>query len=254
MRVSGTIPSEFGSMTRLEWLYLKSLSLSGTFPTELGRLTKLLWVDASDNQISGTIPSELFSDRVIEWVEIYSNSLSGTLPDFNNVTQLMWLDTSNNYLTGSIPLTVTTLPKLNWLDLSFNNISGGIPPDFFKLTELDGLILSNNRLTEFPLTQLLQNGTIERINKLDVSHNQIEVIEGAQTSTAKCSRLSPRLTIDLSSNKIRTFPARTLNLLCSNNEAPPYGIINLSSNRMSGTIKKKTVSYTHLTLPTICSV
>ena len=60
-QLSGTLPTELGQLSSLQYLGLGANSLSGTVPTELGRLaTSLtdglyLW----RNRLSGTLPSQL---------------------------------------------------------------------------------------------------------------------------------------------------------------------------------------------------
>jgi len=54
--LSGSIPSEIGNLTNLEWLYLDNNNLSGPIPPELGGLKKLNTLDLSLNNISGTLP------------------------------------------------------------------------------------------------------------------------------------------------------------------------------------------------------
>ncbi|MBC6422914.1 MAG: hypothetical protein GDA38_16355 [Hormoscilla sp. SP12CHS1] len=51
-----TIPSELGSLSKLQLLYLHDNSLSGTIPSELGSLSKLLELYLSSNSLNGTIP------------------------------------------------------------------------------------------------------------------------------------------------------------------------------------------------------
>ena len=52
-QLTGTIPSELGSLANLEYLNLESNQLSGTIPTWLGSLTKLRGLNLEDNQFTG---------------------------------------------------------------------------------------------------------------------------------------------------------------------------------------------------------
>jgi hypothetical protein len=58
---SGTIPTEIGLMTNLEYgLYLNKNSLVGTLPTQIGLLSDMLSdLVLSDNSLTGEIPSEV---------------------------------------------------------------------------------------------------------------------------------------------------------------------------------------------------
>ena len=50
-QLSGEIPSELGSLSNLEWLWLQRNQLSGEIPAELGSLSNLERLDLSDNQL-----------------------------------------------------------------------------------------------------------------------------------------------------------------------------------------------------------
>ena len=57
--LDGSIPSEFGSCTKLELLSLPRNALTGSLPTELGNLLMLKKVNVDWNQdISQTVPEE----------------------------------------------------------------------------------------------------------------------------------------------------------------------------------------------------
>ncbi|MBC6473766.1 MAG: putative Ig domain-containing protein [Hormoscilla sp. GM102CHS1] len=79
--LSGTLPSELGSLSNLQYLYLDNSSLSGEIPSELGSLSNLrnLWLHG--NSLSGTISSELGSLSNLRNLWLHGNSLSGTLPE-----------------------------------------------------------------------------------------------------------------------------------------------------------------------------
>jgi Leucine-rich repeat (LRR) protein len=82
-QLSGTIPSELGQLTSLQYLYLAN-NLTGTIPSELGELTSLLQIDLEYNNPTGTIPSEfsqlialqyLYLGKIIEQVQFHRNSV-----------------------------------------------------------------------------------------------------------------------------------------------------------------------------------
>jgi hypothetical protein len=60
--VRGPLPSEFGVLTRMEYLNFRDMHLTGTIPTEIGLCASSLWdtLDLESNLLNGSIPSELF--------------------------------------------------------------------------------------------------------------------------------------------------------------------------------------------------
>ena len=79
--LTGTIPSELGDLSSLEWLSLLGNQLSGYIPPELGSLSNLTSLNLSDNQLSGTIPPELGSLSNLGELYLSGNQLSGCIPE-----------------------------------------------------------------------------------------------------------------------------------------------------------------------------
>ncbi|MGN7886849.1 leucine-rich repeat domain-containing protein [Dyadobacter sp. 22481] len=76
----GSIPSFFGTFTKLKTLILRNAHATGSVPSSIGLLSNLEVLDLSQNALTGTIPAS-----------------------FNNLTKLTKLDLSYNNLTGPIP-------------------------------------------------------------------------------------------------------------------------------------------------------
>ncbi|CEM32812.1 unnamed protein product [Vitrella brassicaformis CCMP3155] len=51
----GSLPAEWGSLTKLESLILKENNLTGTIPEQWGNLSSLQWLDLGGNRLSGTL-------------------------------------------------------------------------------------------------------------------------------------------------------------------------------------------------------
>ena len=129
-QLTGTIPTQLGQLTELQYLNLNNNELSGTIPTELRRLTKLTGLDLGNNRLTGTIPTQL-----------------------GQLTELRYLNLHDNQLTGTIPTQLGQLTKLTALYLDSNELSGEIPAELGSLTNLQRLRLQNNQLTgPLPLT------------------------------------------------------------------------------------------------------
>lgn len=58
-RLTRTLTSALGALTKLKYLNWSDLSLNGTIPTEIGLLTALTYLGLHSNNIIGTIPSEV---------------------------------------------------------------------------------------------------------------------------------------------------------------------------------------------------
>jgi hypothetical protein len=90
--LKGTIPSSFGSLTKLTGMVLSSPplgatynNLEGTIPSSLGLLTKLARIDLSGNNLKGTIPASFRLLTELSFIQLFSpslrgNSLTGLVP------------------------------------------------------------------------------------------------------------------------------------------------------------------------------
>ena len=126
--LTGSIPSEIGSLTNLTELYLQSNHLTGSIPLEIGNLTDLTHLWLSDNLITDSIPPEIGNLINLTWLDLTLNELTGSIPpEIGNLTNLEWLYLSTNQLTGSIPLGIGNLTNLTHLRLNDNQLTGEIP-------------------------------------------------------------------------------------------------------------------------------
>ena len=102
-------------MIYIDVLNLNGNRLEGTIPTEIGTLTKLQAIYASFNEyFVGTIPTEIgYLSNTIQYIKIESNDLSGTLPsELGHASKLKILNLANNRISGSIPSEIASLPNL----------------------------------------------------------------------------------------------------------------------------------------------
>ena len=58
-QLTGSIPTELGNLSSLEYLSLPNNQLTGSIPTELSNLSNLLWINLYGNQLTGCIPPAL---------------------------------------------------------------------------------------------------------------------------------------------------------------------------------------------------
>ncbi len=169
--VSGPIPPELGSLTRLEHLQFFDNKLTGAIPPELGNLANLTTLDFASNDVSGSIPPEIASLAKLTSLNLGGNSLSGSIPPelggLANLT-LLWLWSNN--LTGPIPAELGGLVNLTLLWLWSNNLTGPIPAELGGLVNLTSLSLWENELTG-PIP--VELGSLVNLTDLNLSGNAL---------------------------------------------------------------------------------
>lgn len=187
-RVIGRIPETISFCSSLRFLGLSGNFLSGPIPSSLSSLRLLGTIDLSFNLLSGEIPPSIFSPPDLSNVVLCYNHLSGKIPSFPSYSQLLRLDVKHNNLSGELPF----LPRsLRYLAASGNQLSGRIDAILPRLTNLDHLDLSMNRLTgpvpggvfSLPLSSLfLQRNELAgavsptvdvKIAEVDLSYNRL---------------------------------------------------------------------------------
>ncbi|CAK7357321.1 unnamed protein product [Dovyalis caffra] len=138
--------SSNGTLPKLVSLGLSSRSLKD-FPHFLPKLNKLQWLDLSYNNIHGKIPSWLWtmSTEKLELLDLSYNFLTSldqpaaVLP----WSRLSVLDFSSNMLQGALP--IPPFFTVHYL-ISNNSLGGEILPSICRLSSLEVLDLSKNKL------------------------------------------------------------------------------------------------------------
>ena len=98
---------------RVTGLSLWSNDLSGSIPTNLDSLSKLEYLSLVNNQLSGSIPTQLGSLSNLEYLNLNGNRLSGAVPpQLGNLSNLQWLYLRNNDLSGPLPQSLTRITGL----------------------------------------------------------------------------------------------------------------------------------------------
>ena len=170
-QLTGDIPKELGRLTNLRDLLLPQNQLSGDIPKELGQLSNLWWLRLSDNQLTGEIPEKLGELSELSILDLGYNQLTGEIPEeLSDLTKLQALHLEGNRLTGNVPEVLGNLSALGGLHLRRNLLNGEIPAALGNLTRLSRLDLSDNKLTgEIPLAL----GNLTRLYYLSLSNNQL---------------------------------------------------------------------------------
>jgi Leucine-rich repeat (LRR) protein len=215
----GTLPSELGLLTNLEYLLLSHLSISGSLPSELGRLTNLRLFQMDDNLISGSIPDEFQSMTSLEALSLISNQVTGSLPTWIGdswSSNLVVMGLSQNDLEGELPTSLGNLYQLTALALDKNyNLTGDTLP-ISRLTNLEVLFLQENqfrhRITDIFLYKLT------KLQALDISDNQFSGEIPVHLMNFPSLQI-----MDVSNNELSEFP----------NMIQPDGDINLVHDGMT---------------------
>ena len=170
-QLSGTMPSELGSLANLRTLALQVNKLTGSIPPELGNLANLESLLLSNNQLTGEIPTELGNLSNLVVLSLFRNQLTGEIPtELGNLSNLVELLLFRNQLTGEIPPELGSLSNLEALILSNNRLTGGIPAELGGLSDLKLLQLHNNQLTgEIPL----ELGNLSNLELLTLAGNRL---------------------------------------------------------------------------------
>jgi Leucine-rich repeat (LRR) protein len=81
--LSGSIPSVIGLCTKLKVLSFWFSDLSGTLPTELGSLSMLEYFDVrKSSKMTGSIPKEIFDLPNLRFLHVAQTKIHGVIPEY----------------------------------------------------------------------------------------------------------------------------------------------------------------------------
>ncbi|ESQ31212.1 hypothetical protein EUTSA_v10003700mg [Eutrema salsugineum] len=173
-------------------LSLPSSNLSGTLPSNLGSLLSLQRLDLSNNSINGSFPVSLFNATELRYLDLSSNHISGELPaNFGAFSKLRVLNLSDNVFVGELPKTLGWNPNLTEISLKKNYFSGEIPGGFKSTEYLD---LSSNLIKgSLPL-----HFGGDRLRYFNASYNRIS----GEIPSGFADEIPENATVDLSFNQL----------------------------------------------------
>jgi len=125
----GTIPSEIGLLTNVQFLYLSGNNLYGTIPSTLGNLRQLVQFGFDKNQLTGGFP-EMSQLGGLQTVYLQDNLLTGPLDPFGRVPNLQYLWLDRNSLQGTLPASLGEIFSLQQIGVDYNQLTGTVPSEF----------------------------------------------------------------------------------------------------------------------------
>lgn len=126
--LGGPLPNEFGrmGMTQLATIALQSNQFTGTIPTDWSSVTSISQISLQKNRLQGTIPSEFGHLSNLSRLSLEENNLTGEMPD--EICSLTNLDVLTTDCAPSIDTGTTSV-----LCVCCTNCNGsGLPPDSGK--------------------------------------------------------------------------------------------------------------------------
>ena len=139
---NSTIPSVFGRLPSLEFLYLSDSFLSGDLSYMNGMSSiREHWIDTNPG-LKGPIYDYIGSITSLESWSMTFNSVTGTIPSsLRNLVnmQQMWL--YSNQLTGTIPSELGNLTNMRILQLEGNDLVGTMPDEICANTAFPTMII-----------------------------------------------------------------------------------------------------------------
>ncbi|MEH2185870.1 MAG: COR domain-containing protein [Nostoc sp.] len=187
-----TLPPEFGQLTNLRSLYLRSNQLS-SLPPEFGQLINLRSLYLRSNQLS-SLPPEFVQLTNLQTLNLDSNQLSSLPLEIVQLINLQSLDFKDNQL-SSLPPEIGQLTNLRSLYLNRNQLSS-LPPEFGQLTNLRSLYLNSNQLSSLSP----EFGQLTNLQTLYLNSNQLSSLP------PEFGQLTNLQTLDLNSNQLSSLP------------------------------------------------
>ena len=203
--LTGDLPPELGSLSRLEHLELRGSGLSGPIPPEIGNLPKLTHLSLYGEDLRGPIPRELGNLVNLTFLDVFGYQLTGPLPpELGNLFRLDSLSLCCD-LAGSIPPELGNLVNLTFLDVDGDGLAGPIPPELGNLSSLGVMQIYGGKLEGSIPPEL---GNLGNLASLDISGKSL-----AGPIPAELGNLSNLSDLELCCNLTGSIPPELGNLV-----------------------------------------
>jgi LRR receptor-like serine/threonine-protein kinase FLS2 len=133
---NSSVPSVFGSLPNLEFLYISDSFISGDLSYMEG-MPKIIehWIDVNPGLTGPIFPFIGDLDTLISF-SVTQNSITGQLPaELSNLSGMLQMWFYANFLTGQIPSAYGGLRQMSTLQLEGNAFTGSMPAEICANTE-----------------------------------------------------------------------------------------------------------------------
>jgi hypothetical protein len=173
--MSGTLPSHWSTLSKLEKLYISASPVSGTLPREWSSLSNLenLGIDSTATNVSGTLPAQWSSLSNLRdlHINITAGNVSETLPtQWSSLSSLEHLFISAGNVLGTLPRDWSSLIKLKGLVIRNTNVSGALPEEWSSLSNLEYLSIEHTNASG---TLPREWASMRSLGSLDLSCNNL---------------------------------------------------------------------------------
>lgn len=137
-----TVPSVFGTLPNLQFLYLSDSFISGDLSFTQGMTAmRELWIDTNPG-LSGPLFDYIGDISTLESLSITFSSLTGTIPSsFGNLSVMLQMWLYSNMLTGPVPPQLGNLKAMAILQVEGNMLTGTMPPEVCANTMFPSQVL-----------------------------------------------------------------------------------------------------------------
>jgi Leucine-rich repeat (LRR) protein len=191
--LTGSLPTEFGTLTMMSRLSLGSNSLIGSIPTQIANLPRLEIFDVWGNQLTGIVPSFAQNDGYLNYFDIEENQLRGSLQGLIRSLppeSLSKFYAGYNSLTGFIPSDIAYFPKLTLFYIRWQNIGGTVPLQMAFMNKLEHMNIEGNSISgNFPADIAKMTNMVD----LSIHANRFK---GSLDTACDVNRIPEELTAD----------------------------------------------------------
>uniref|UniRef100_A0A2N9H6A9 non-specific serine/threonine protein kinase n=1 Tax=Fagus sylvatica TaxID=28930 RepID=A0A2N9H6A9_FAGSY len=249
-QLTGTIPTNIGTLSKLQFLDLSINSLNGSLPLSLANLTQVYELDVSQNKITGQLDSRLFPDgtgqipvsigtlKLSRCVSLLFNRLSGSVPEeignhfFFSYSTLGWRTTSlatyRNKCVKVESLSISVQPLT--ISLVLSQLRGKLSANWGESQNLTVLRVAGNMIDGEIPNEIVQ---LSQMGYLDFSSNQL-----SGEIPAEIGKLSLLLNLILKDNKLSDLSFNSLSgeIPAQLGSLRDLANLNLSHNNLNGSI------------------